>query len=87
MQLFVDAGVPIDDHLVSALIKEVISEKISTAFGQMTSVDSEEMMVPKAQSSKSQPKPPSLQPQVSKQPSTRVESPPLIVSGNFLLLQ
>lgn len=33
VQLFVDAGRPVDDRLVSALIREVLAEKISSMFG------------------------------------------------------
>ena len=39
MQLFVDAGAPVDDKLVNALIKQVISEKITGMVGQATSTD------------------------------------------------
>ena len=33
IQLFVDAGVPVDRHLVSELIKDVVAEKIATLLG------------------------------------------------------
>lgn len=34
LQMFIDAGVPVDDHLVNALIQDVILEKISSMVGQ-----------------------------------------------------
>ena len=41
MQFFVDAGQPVNDQLVNALIREVIVEKMRSMVGQPTSVDRE----------------------------------------------
>jgi len=34
VQLFVDAGRPVDSALVTALVREVLAEKISAMFGE-----------------------------------------------------
>lgn len=44
MQFFVDVGQPVDEHLVNALLKEVIIEKIkSVTAGQRTAADDEKI--------------------------------------------
>jgi hypothetical protein len=77
-QLFVDAGQPVDDKLVNALLKEVILEKISSVVGQRTSRNDEET---KPASVVRDPRPgpsqsPSKQPvHRSEQPARRIDSP------------
>lgn len=39
VQLFVDAGRPVDDSLVTALIREVLAEKIAAMLGEKLELD------------------------------------------------
>ena len=36
LQVFIDAGVEVDENLVNALIKEVVEERITSMVGQRT---------------------------------------------------
>ena len=83
LQLFIDAGVPIDAEMVNALMKEVIMEKIASTLGQMTSQDSEEALPPPVQLVPSH-RASSPPPIAAAKPVHRVDSPPVIVSYSWM---
>ena len=74
LQLFVDAGAPVDETLVHSLIKQVILEKITSSLGQVTAQDTQRPLARQ---------PPSPRPrgklQSPRYPSVeRAESPPMV---------
>ena len=83
IQLFVDAGAPVDDNLVNQLVKDVLVEKIRGMMGEHTAQHDEKAR----RSPKRQPlvNPRVISPRRKPQSTARAPSPPLRlqVSGRW----
>ena len=87
LQMFVDAGLPVDERLVNALVKEVLLEKMSTLTGQYTATDHDGPSPPKEAPRPAAPRPRSRPQSPTKDGALENSVPPPQVGYNYRALK